>query len=99
MDTIVLRPKISEKSYYMSEKTNTYVFEVPIEANSQQISRAVQSMYKVRVVNVNTLVVKGKAKRSSRRRSQPVMGRRKNVKKAYVTLDKADSIKMFEEGA
>jgi ribosomal protein L23 len=94
---IRLRPRLSEKSYASASKSQTYVFDVDSVYNSQQIAEAVAEQYKVSVVKVNSFNKKGKVKRSMRRRAQPVKGREKTIKHAYVTLKAGDKIPVFEE--
>lgn len=95
---IVVIPRATEKAYSQSLMTNTYVFNVPLDANKQQIVAAVESQFQVKVTNIKTLVQNGKAIRFSRgKRAQPGKTTRKDSKKAYVTLAKGDSIKVFDE--
>lgn len=82
----VLSPVITEKTTIISEN-NQIVFEVPLEASKPEIKDAVEQLFKVSVMAVNTIRVKGKTKRF---RGRP--GRRKDVKKAVVTLKDGDSI-------
>jgi len=90
-------PRKTEKAYGQSLK-NIYVFDVPTDANKQQIIESVQSQYKVTVTNIKTLVQSGKAVRVSRgKRAHPGITNRKDLKKAYVTLASGDSIKVFDE--
>ena len=84
-DTI-LSPVITEKATYLSEQ-NKVVFQVAKDATKSEIAEAIQELFKVTVVKVNTLVVKGKTKRW---RGRP--GRRSDVKKAIVTLAEGQSI-------
>ena len=97
MNPTVLKiiPKVSEKTYDLSEKRNTYVFNVPKNLNKISISRAIEAQYKVSVVSVNTLVAKGKPKKTYRKNGQKVVGLRSDSKKAYVLLKKGDSIGAF----
>jgi len=67
-----------------------YVFQVAIDANKVQIIRAVESAFGVRVKGVNTLRAKGKP-----RRMRGFLGRRADTKKAFVTLEKGQSIDLF----
>lgn len=97
---IHLKPRMSEKAYQQSLINNTYVFVVPTDANSNQIKRAVEDQYGVSVENVNIIVQQGKKARSIRlgnRKSRPIVGKRPDIKKAYVKLKAGDSIKIFEE--
>ena len=84
-DTI-LAPVITEKATYLSEH-NKVVFRVAKDATKDEIAQAIQELFKVTVVKVNTLNVKGKTKRW---RGRP--GRRADVKKAIVTLAEGQSI-------
>lgn len=86
---VILRPVITEHSYDMMEQ-NTYTFEVAKEANKVEIAQAVEAIFKVKVVKVNTLNVKPKPKRV---RAQ--LGKTRTWKKAMVTLKEGDSIEMF----
>jgi large subunit ribosomal protein L23 len=90
-------PKSTEKAYAQSKK-NVYVFDAPVSANKQQIAEAVEAQYKVKVVGIKSLIQTGKAVRVSRgKRAQPANMNRSDTKKAYVTLAKGDSIKVFNE--
>lgn len=94
---INVTPRATEKAYAES-KGNVYVFDAPVAANRQEIAAAVESQFKVKVTSIKTLVQKGKAVRASRgKRAQPGTIFRKDAKKAYVTLAKGDSIKVFNE--
>ena len=84
-DTI-LAPVITEKATYLSEQ-NKVVFRVAQDATKDEIAEAVQELFKVTVVKVNTMNVKGKTKRWRGR-----LGRRSDVKKAIVTLAEGQSI-------
>lgn len=96
MSVLTVQPRISEKSYLQSQTKNVYIFDVPLTANKLQIADAVSGQYKVSVENVRTAVAKGKAKKTARKRSQPIKGIRNNTKKAYVTLKEGDSISVFD---
>lgn len=87
-------PRMSEKSYQQSQN-GMYIFNVPIKATKQQIADAVAKQFEVKVVTVNVTVAKGKVKKSYRKGGQPVTGRRKDVKKAYVRLAEGNSIPVF----
>ncbi|MBA3999259.1 50S ribosomal protein L23 [Brevundimonas sp.] len=84
-DTI-LAPLITEKSTLLSEQ-NKVVFKVADNATKDEIAAAVESLFKVNVVKVNTLVQKGKTKRF-----RGIKGRRNDIKKAIVTLAEGQSI-------
>ncbi len=87
---VILTPVVSEKSYDLIEKNNTYTFEVAPQANKSEIKDAVQEIFGVRVLSVNTMNRKGKVKRTGY-----VLGRRKNTKRALVKLAPDDSIDLF----
>lgn len=83
---VIRKPIITEKTTMASEN-GAVVFEVAIDSNKPQIKEAVESLFGVKVKAVNTTITKGKVKRF---RGQ--MGRRKDVKKAYVTLEEGNTI-------
>jgi large subunit ribosomal protein L23 len=96
--TIALKPRMSEKSYALSQLTNTYVFDVPSSVNKMQIEKAVEKQFDVQVKTVRISILKGKEARSIRigaRTRSNVAGKRNNVKKAYVTLVEGNSIPVF----
>ena len=84
-DTIV-SPVITEKATMLSEQ-NKVVFRVAKDATKPQIAEAIENLFKVTVVKVNTLNVKGKTKRFRGRE-----GKRSDVKKAIITLAEGQSI-------
>ena len=83
---VIRKPIITEKSTMASEH-GAVVFEVAIDSNKPQIKEAVEALFGVKVKAVNTTVTKGKVKRF---RGQ--LGKRKDVKKAYVTLEEGNTI-------
>jgi large subunit ribosomal protein L23 len=83
---VVRKPIITEKATMASEN-GAVVFEVAIDANKPQIKEAVETLFGVKVKAVNTLITKGKSKRF-----RGMLGRRKDVKKAYVTLEEGNTI-------
>ena len=89
-------PRMSEKSYQQSQD-GMYIFNVPTTATKQQIADAVAKQFDVKVVTVNVTIAKGKVKKSYRKGGAPVVGRRKNVKKAYVRLAEGSSIPVFAD--
>lgn len=95
MNTLTLRPKMSEKTYELAQSKNVYVFVVPSNANKHTVKQAVESQFKVTVEDVNVLNQKGKAKQTTRKRSRPIAGRQSDAKKAYVMLKKGDKIPIF----
>ncbi|HUP69460.1 MAG TPA: 50S ribosomal protein L23 [Acidimicrobiales bacterium] len=89
---IVLRPVVSEKSYSLLDD-GVYTFVVDPSANKTEIRQAIESIFNVRVTNVNTLNRKGKRKRN---RKQATFGTRPDTKRAIVTLAGEDRIDLFE---
>ncbi|MEP3639613.1 MAG: 50S ribosomal protein L23 [Paracoccaceae bacterium] len=83
---VIRKPIITEKAT-MAQENGAVVFEVAIEAAKPQIKEAVEALFNVKVKSVNTTITKGKVKRF---RGQ--LGKRKDVKKAYVTLEEGNSI-------
>lgn len=84
----VLRsPHVSEKSTRIGEQGNQYVFEIDKRATKTQVKEAVESLFNVKVENVNVVNVKGKV-RSFRMRP----GRRADWKKAYVRIQEGQTI-------
>ena len=83
---VIRKPIITEKATMASEN-NGLVFEVAIDANKPLIKEAVETLFNVKVKAVNTTVTKGKVKRFRGR-----LGTRKDVKKAYVTLEEGHMI-------
>ncbi|MDY5786342.1 MULTISPECIES: 50S ribosomal protein L23 [Corynebacterium] len=87
---IVIAPVLSEKTYALMEQ-NTYTFLVNPSANKTQIKIAVEEIFGVDVASVNTANREGK-----RKRSRTGFGKRKDTKRAYVTLrEGSDSIDIF----
>ena len=87
---IIVAPVVSEKSYGLMEQ-GVYTFLVHTDANKTQIKIAVQEIFGAKVASVNTLNREGK-----RKRSRTGYGKRKNTKRAYVTLEAgSDPIDIF----
>jgi large subunit ribosomal protein L23 len=84
---VLLAPQVSEKSTFVGEKHNQYVFRVAADATKPEIRAAVELMFKTKVKSVQVTNVKGKEKRFGR-----FEGRRRNWKKAYVSLVEGQEI-------
>jgi large subunit ribosomal protein L23 len=84
-DTI-LAPVITEKATVLTEQ-NKVVFQVAMDSTKDEIAAAVEELFKVRVIKVNTLITKGKTKRF-----RGILGKRSDVKKAIVTLQEGQTI-------
>lgn len=88
---VIIRPMVSEKSYAGLEQ-NRYTFLVDRDAKKTEIKEAVQKIWNVRVLKVNTMNRKGKVKRFRYTR-----GKRPDQKTAVVTLAEGDTIEIFEQ--
>ncbi|GAA2487058.1 50S ribosomal protein L23 [Streptomyces sp. NPDC059506] len=86
---ILLKPVISEKSYALLDE-NKYTFIVDPRANKTQIKQSVEAVFSVKVVGVNTINRQGK-----RKRTRTGFGKRKDTKRAIVTLAEGDRIDIF----
>ena len=89
---VILEPVISEKAFALLEQ-NVYTFKVHPSSSKPEIAKAVEEIFDVQVLNVNTLRRKGKRIRNRRRLTY---GRRPDTKRAMVTLAEGDSIELFE---
>src|SRR5579875_1656512 len=90
--SVILRPVVSEKSYGLLDQ-GVYTFVVAPDANKIEIRQAVESIFGVNVVKVNTLNRAGKRKRN---RGKATYGKRSDTKRAVVTLATGQSIPIFE---
>ena len=88
---VILAPVVSEKSYSLIDN-NAYTFLVHPDANKTEIRQAVESIWEVKVVSVNTLNRKGKSKRF-----RFTTGKRADTKRAVVKLAEGDKIEIFEQ--
>ena len=84
---VLLAPTVSEKSTFVGDKNNQVVFRVADDATKSEIKAAVELLFKVKVKGVQVSNVKGKEKKTGR-----IMGRRRNWKKAYVSLVQGQEI-------
>lgn len=92
-EQIIRRPIIlTEKSSRLREQGNKVIFEVSRTANKIEIKNAIETLFKVGVVDVNTLVMRGKDKRMGRG-----YAKLRNWKKAVITLKPGDEIQFFDE--
>ncbi|HKA05433.1 MAG TPA: 50S ribosomal protein L23 [Acidimicrobiales bacterium] len=91
---VIIEPIVSEKSYALIEQ-NVYTFRVHPDASKPEIHDAVEAIFNVTVVKVNTLNRKGKTQRVRRTNK---MGHRPNTKRALVTVAAGDRIELFESG-
>lgn len=91
---IILAPVVSEKSTRVAEKQNQAVFKVALDADKSEIKQAIEALFNVKITGIQTLVVKGKAKRFGR-----FEGKRSDWKKAYVSLAEGQEIDFLGNGA
>lgn len=89
---IILRPVISEKTYGLLDE-GKYTFIVDPRSNKTEIKQAIEKIFEVKVVSVNTLNRPGKKKRRGF-----IVGKRPDTKRAIVTLAPGDEIELFEAG-
>jgi large subunit ribosomal protein L23 len=90
---ILIRPVITEKSLKLVDEENQYTFEVDKRSNKYSIVKAVEEKFKVKVVKVRTVNLRGKRVSWGKKKIQ---GRRKDRKKAIITLKSGDSIDLFK---
>jgi large subunit ribosomal protein L23 len=94
-EKIIRRPiALTEKAARIKAEQNQVVFEVAIAANKLEIKDAVERLFDVKVASVNTLVQRGKMKRMGKG-----VAKRRNWKKAIVTLREGSDIQFFQESA
>ena len=91
---VLIAPIVSEKATMVAEKSNVVTFKVLQDATKHEIMAAVQLMFNVEVKGVSVLNTKGKSKRFGK-----TMGRRDNVRKAYVMLKPGQEINLAGEAA
>ncbi len=88
---IIKRPVVTEKSTILEEKYNQVIFQVDPRASKHQIKQAVESIFKVKVENINTMRMRGKPVRRGL-----ITGRRSHWKKAVITLAEGDTIDFYQ---
>ncbi len=91
---VLLGPHISEKATNIADDNNQVTFRVVVDATQKEIKQAVETLFKVEVVNLQVVNVKGKTKRSARGKIR----RRPSWKKAYVRLEQGHEIDFAELG-
>jgi large subunit ribosomal protein L23 len=94
-EQIIRRPiALTEKAARLKSESQQVVFEVAPDANKVEIKNAVEAMFDVKVASVNTLIQRGKRKRMGRQ-----LAKRRNWKKAIVTLGEGSDIQFFQESS
>ncbi|HOK05966.1 MAG TPA: 50S ribosomal protein L23 [Syntrophales bacterium] len=89
--SVIKRAVLTEKSTFVKDLSNQYVFDVDRRANKIEIAQAVEKLFKVKVLNVRTMKVHGKKKRLGR-----IIGEKPDWKKAVVTLAPGNRIEIYE---
>ncbi|QGG80859.1 50S ribosomal protein L23 [Litorivicinus lipolyticus] len=89
---VIVAPHISEKATLIAEANNQYTFKVSPDATKREIKLAVEQLFEVTVLRVNTVNIKGKTKRTARG-----FGKRNDIRKAYVTLAEGQEIELGGE--
>jgi large subunit ribosomal protein L23 len=94
INQVIIRPIVTEKAMKAAEG-GKYSFIVAVQASKTDIKREIGSRYKVNVIDVQTIITKGRTKRSGTRRIDTTQPK---IKKAYVKLKKGEKIGIFEPG-
>ena len=92
---LLLKPRLSEKAYSLSESANTYVFDVPALANRHSVAEAISSQYEVEVKAVKMARTAAKPLRSYKKGGRNIAAHRGGIKKAYVTLKEGSKLPLF----
>lgn len=88
---IIKRPLDTEKLDRMRDRDNKFAFEIDVKANKTEVKQAIEQLFKVKVLDVKTSIVRGKFRRIGKSE-----GQKSNWKKAIVTLKEGDAISLFE---
>lgn len=90
----MIEPIVTEKATKLTDKLNRYTFRVSLDANKYQIKDLVEKLYGVKVVSVNTAIVRGKNK-SRYTKSGLLRGKTQGYKKAFITVGEGESIDFY----
>lgn len=93
MKKILIKPILTEKTYSLASDLNQYTFEVTLKATKDEVNRAVREKFGVEVIKIRIINKLGRSVSFGKTR---IPGKRKNQKKAIVTLKKGDKIDLFE---
>jgi large subunit ribosomal protein L23 len=88
---IIKRPLDTEKLDRIRDRENKFAFEIDLKANKTEVKQAIEQLFKVKVIDVKTAIVRGKFRRIGKSE-----GQKSNWKKAIVTLKEGDAISLFE---
>ena len=91
-EDIVIEPIVTENSWRLQEESNKYVFRVHPDANKVMVREAIEELFDVQVLDVNTMNLQGKPRREQLNQEK---GRKSSWKKAYVKLSEGDRIDIF----
>lgn len=91
LEQVLVKPLLTEKSSGETDNTNRYVFEVARKANKHQIKQAVEQLFDVKVVGVNTAVLPG-----SKRRYGRFLKKTQSFKKAYIQIQDGQKLDLFK---
>lgn len=91
LENILIKPLLTEKLSIATENNNTYGFQVDLKSNKNQIKKAVETLYDVRVLSVRTSVLPGKVRRAGRHTFKT-----NKTKKAYVKIADGQSIEFYK---
>jgi large subunit ribosomal protein L23 len=94
LSDVLVKPIVTEKSNKLTDKSRTYAFRIDRKANKLEVKKAVEDFYGVTVVEVNTVVVPGKAK-SKFTKAGFISGRKPAYKKAYVKVAEGETIDLY----
>ena len=96
MKNIIIKPYITEKTEQLSEKLNRHTFIVHKKANKIEIKKAIEEMYGVPVVSVNTIIMPARTK-NRMTRSGVIKGRKASYKKAIITIPDGEELDIYGE--
>ncbi|MBF0298019.1 MAG: 50S ribosomal protein L23 [Oligoflexia bacterium] len=91
LNYVVLKPMLTEKTTYVLDSCNRYVFRVAINANKNIIKSAIEKLFDVKVLNIKTSILPGKVKRTKKGTIKS-----KQFKKAYVKIKEGQKIEFFK---
>jgi large subunit ribosomal protein L23 len=94
LSEVLVKPIVTEKSNKLSDKLRTYAFKVDRRANKLEVKKAIEGFYGVTVIEVNTVIVPGKAK-SKFTKAGFISGRKPSFKKAYVKVAEGETIDLY----
>ena len=94
LSEVLIKPIVTEKSNKLTDQRRTYAFRVDRKANKLEIKKAIENFYGISVIDVNTVVVPGKAK-TKFTKAGFISGRKSAYKKAYITVAEGETIDLY----